>query len=194
MNQIQVVPEIAFGYHTRAVLDVGCVVASFGANLTSRNVVTLSVAPKDMHEDQIQFALERCVPAMVAAFATRRLLYPGMGFCCLRYVDLKPCITPLPEDKSRANITTWLARTIDLMHLCEPFDTHPRTYDLLHAAAAGLLSVEQTRKAAHVCDSVTVMDELQETGKAMGWRVTLRYTAKGPHAHYRVLTCDKRLK
>ncbi|GAU43390.1 hypothetical protein TSUD_254730 [Trifolium subterraneum] len=35
---------------------------------------------KDVHENQIQFALERGVPAMVTAFATRRLLYPSQAF------------------------------------------------------------------------------------------------------------------
>ncbi|RZC78479.1 hypothetical protein C5167_002655 [Papaver somniferum] len=81
LDQIaQMVPEIAFGNHTRVVLDVGCGVASFGAFLLSRNVTTLSIAPKDVHENQIQFALERGVPAMVAAFATRRLLYPSQAF------------------------------------------------------------------------------------------------------------------
>lgn len=61
-------------------MDVGCGVASYGAYLLSRNVVTMSVAPKDVHENQIQFALERGVPAMVAAFSTRRLLYPSQAF------------------------------------------------------------------------------------------------------------------
>ncbi|KAI7735080.1 hypothetical protein M8C21_004949, partial [Ambrosia artemisiifolia] len=406
-NWIVMVPEIAFGQHTRIVLDVGCGVASFGAYLTSRNVLTLSVAPKDVHENQIQFALERGVPAMVAAFATRRLLYPSQatssyviwillnntimyyivdgilllevnrllraggyfvwaaqpvykheplleqqweemmnltnrlcwnlmkkeGYvaiwqkpldnsCYLNresqtqpplcdnqdnpdnvwYVDLKPCITPLPEDKSGANIATWPARlhspparlqsiTFDafvsrndlfkaeskywkeivdgyvrslhwkkfklrnvmdmragfggfatalidnqldcwvmnvvpvsgpntlpviydrgllgVMHdWCESFDTYPRTYDLLHAA--GLFSIEQKRcnissimlemnrilrpgGRVYIRDSVSVMDELQETGKAIGWRLTIRDTAEGPHASYRVLICDKRL-
>ncbi|KAJ6838021.1 putative methyltransferase PMT11 isoform X1 [Iris pallida] len=76
----KMVPDIAFGNHTRVVLDVGCGVASFGAFLLSRDVLTLSIAPKDVHENQIQFALERGVPAMVAAFATRRLLYPSQAF------------------------------------------------------------------------------------------------------------------
>uniref|UniRef100_A0A7N1A765 Methyltransferase n=2 Tax=Kalanchoe fedtschenkoi TaxID=63787 RepID=A0A7N1A765_KALFE len=76
----QMIPEIAFGFNTRVVLDIGCGVASFGAYLFSRNVTTLSIAPKDVHENQIQFALERGVPAMVAAFATRRLLYPSQAF------------------------------------------------------------------------------------------------------------------
>lgn len=81
LNQIsQMVPDIAFGYKTRVSLDIGCGVASFGAFLMQRNVTTMSIAPKDVHENQIQFALERGVPAMVAVFATHRLLYPSQAF------------------------------------------------------------------------------------------------------------------
>ncbi|CAA6655032.1 unnamed protein product [Spirodela intermedia] len=81
LDQIEeMVPDISFGQHTRVVLDVGCGVASFGAYLFLRNVITMSIAPKDVHENQIQFALERGVPAMVAAVATHRLLYPSQAF------------------------------------------------------------------------------------------------------------------
>ncbi|XP_042418584.1 probable methyltransferase PMT11 [Zingiber officinale] len=81
LDQIsQMVPEIAFGNRTRVALDVGCGVASFGAFLLSRSVITMSIAPKDVHENQIQFALERGVPAMVVAFATHRLPYPSQAF------------------------------------------------------------------------------------------------------------------
>ncbi|XWS15184.1 hypothetical protein CRYUN_Cryun35bG0072600 [Craigia yunnanensis] len=81
LNQIsQMVPEISFGHHIHVALDIGCGVASFGAFLLQRNVTTLSIAPKDVHENQIQFALERGVPAMVAVFATHRLLYPSQAF------------------------------------------------------------------------------------------------------------------
>ncbi|KAM6582308.1 hypothetical protein CsatB_009310 [Cannabis sativa] len=400
----KMVPEIAFGRHTRVVLDVGCGVASFGAYLLSRNVITMSVAPKDVHENQIQFALERGVPAMVAAFATHRLLYPSQAFdlihcsrcrinwtrddgilllevnrmlraggyfvwaaqpvykheealeeqwkemlnlttrlcwefvkkdgyiavwkkpvnndCYLKreegttpplcdttddpdkvwYVDLKPCITRLPENGYGANVTNWPQRLqtppdrlqsiqfdayisrkelytaeykywmdiiggyvralhwkkiklrnvmdmkagfggfaaalndhglnswvmnvvpvsgpntlpviydrglIGVMHdWCEPFDTYPRTYDLLHAAS--LFSIERKRcnistimlemdrilrpgGRAYIRDSLSVMEELQEIGNAMGWHVTLRDTAEGPHASYRLLVADKRL-
>ncbi|XP_076954715.1 putative methyltransferase PMT11 [Bidens hawaiensis] len=406
LDQIQeMVPEIAFGNHTRVALDVGCGVASFGAYLYSRNVLTMSIAPKDVHENQIQFALERGVPAMVAAFATRRLLYPSQAFelihcsrcrvnwtrddgilllevnrllraggyfawaaqpvykheplleeqweemanlttrlcwnlvkkegyiaiwqkplnnsCYLNresgtlpplcdekddpddvwYVDLKPCISRLPEDGSGANITKWperldippqrlqsiqvdayvsrndlfkaeskywkeiidsyvrvlrwgtfklrnvmdmkagyggfaaalIANQLDcwvmnvvpvsgpntlpviydrgllgVMHdWCEPFDTYPRTYDLLHAA--GLFFIEQKRcnissimlemdrilrPGGHVYirDSVSVMGELEEIGKAIGWRVAIRDTAEGPHASYRVFIGDKNMR
>ena len=36
--------------------------------------------------------------------------------------------------------------------------------------------------------------ETLEIGKAMGWQVSLRDTAEGPHASYRVLVCDKHLR
>ncbi|XP_065881920.1 probable methyltransferase PMT10 isoform X2 [Euphorbia lathyris] len=81
LNQIsQMVPDIAFGQRTRVALDIGCGVANFGAFLFQQNVTTLSIAPKDVHENQIQFALERGVPAMVAIFSSRRLLYPSQAF------------------------------------------------------------------------------------------------------------------
>ena len=41
------------------VLDVGCGVASFSAYLLPLDIQTMSFAPKDGHENQIQFALER---------------------------------------------------------------------------------------------------------------------------------------
>ncbi|KAL1309133.1 hypothetical protein AAHE18_17G156300 [Arachis hypogaea] len=89
LDQISaMVPDIAFGYNTRVALDIGCGVASFGAFLMQRNVTTLSIAPKDIHENQIQFALERGVPAMVAVFATHRMLFPSQAFDlihCSRY-------------------------------------------------------------------------------------------------------------
>ncbi|XP_058787539.1 probable methyltransferase PMT11 [Vicia villosa] len=400
----KMIPEITFGRHIRVALDVGCGVASFGAYLLERNVVTMSVAPKDVHENQIQFALERGVPAMAAAFATRRLLYPSQAFdlihcsrcrinwtrddgilllevnrmlraggyfvwaaqpvykheealeeqwevmlnlttrlcwkflkkdgyiavwqkpfdnsCYLSreagtkpplcdpsddpdnvwYTDLKACISELPKNGYEANVTDWPNRLqtppnrlqsikldafisrkelfkaeskywneiiesyvralrwkkmrlrnvmdmragfggfaaamieqkldswvmnvvpvsgpntlpviydrglIGVMHdWCEPFDTYPRTYDFLHAA--NLLSVEKKRcnvssimvemdrilrPGGHVYirDTLAIMDELQEIAKAIGWHTSLRDTAEGPHASYRVLVCDKHL-
>lgn len=81
LDQISaMVPDIAFGSNTRVALDIGCGVASFGAFLMQRNVTTLSIAPKDVHENQIQFALERGVPALAAVFATHRLLFPSHAF------------------------------------------------------------------------------------------------------------------
>uniref|UniRef100_A0A7C9F818 Methyltransferase n=2 Tax=Opuntia streptacantha TaxID=393608 RepID=A0A7C9F818_OPUST len=64
----------------RTAIDTGCGVASWGAYLLSRNILTMSFAPKDSHEAQIQFALERGVPAMIGIMATKRLPYPSRSF------------------------------------------------------------------------------------------------------------------
>ncbi|KAG8493864.1 hypothetical protein CXB51_011333 [Gossypium anomalum] len=405
LNQIsQMVSEISFGRHIRVALDIGGGVASFGAFLLQRNVTTLTIAPKDVHGSQIQFALERGVPAMVAVFATRRLLYPSQAFdlihcsicginwtrddgillleanrmlraggyfiwaakrvdkhednlqeqweemedlttricwelvkkegyiaiwrkplnnsCYLNhdakvlpplcdpddnsdnvwYTNLKTCITPLPGNGYGSNVSAWPERlhypperlqTIDMdahisrkeifraeskylneiienyvrayhwkdmklrnvmdmraglggfaaalhdlqvdcwvmnvvpvsgfntlpviydrgligvMHdWCEPFDTYPRTYDLLHAA--GLFSVEKKRcnistimlemdrilrpgGRVYIQDSVTIMGELEEIAKEMGWVPALHETGEGPHASWKVLISEKRM-
>ncbi|KAM7500081.1 hypothetical protein LguiA_024495 [Lonicera macranthoides] len=62
------------------VLDVGCGVASFSAYLLPLNIQTMSFAPKDGHENQIQFALERGIGAMISAIATKQLPYPSNSF------------------------------------------------------------------------------------------------------------------
>ncbi|GMH08136.1 hypothetical protein Nepgr_009976 [Nepenthes gracilis] len=62
------------------VLDVGCGVASFSAYLLPLDIQTMSFAPKDGHENQIQFALERGIGAMIAALATKQLPYPTSSF------------------------------------------------------------------------------------------------------------------
>ncbi|XP_062117944.1 probable methyltransferase PMT7 isoform X3 [Humulus lupulus] len=62
------------------VLDVGCGVASFSAYLLPLDIQTMSFAPKDGHENQIQFALERGISAMISAIATKQLPYPSSSF------------------------------------------------------------------------------------------------------------------
>lgn len=70
-------PAIQWGTHTRTVLDVGCGVASFGGYLLDRNVIC---PPKDEHEAQIQFALERGIPAFLAVIGTQKLPFPDNAF------------------------------------------------------------------------------------------------------------------
>ncbi|KAJ7951088.1 S-adenosyl-L-methionine-dependent methyltransferases superfamily protein [Quillaja saponaria] len=64
----------------RTAIDTGCGVASWGAYLLSRNILTVSFAPRDTHEAQVQFALERGVPALIGVFASIRLPYPSRAF------------------------------------------------------------------------------------------------------------------
>ncbi|KAI8537671.1 hypothetical protein RHMOL_Rhmol09G0042100 [Rhododendron molle] len=64
----------------RTVLDVGCGVASFGAALMDYNILTMSIAPRDIHEAQVQFALERGLLAMLGILSVHRLPYPSRSF------------------------------------------------------------------------------------------------------------------
>lgn len=79
-NAVQAVPRIAWGKRTRVILDVGCGVASFGGYLFERDVLAMSFAPKDEHEAQVQFALERGIPAISAVMGTQRLPFPSNVF------------------------------------------------------------------------------------------------------------------
>ncbi|GAB2239081.1 hypothetical protein Droror1_Dr00024994 [Drosera rotundifolia] len=72
--------DFSWGKSARVVLDVGCGVASFGGYLFDKDVVTMSLAPKDEHEAQVQFALERGIPAISAVMGTKRLPFPGIAF------------------------------------------------------------------------------------------------------------------
>ncbi|KAI3846192.1 hypothetical protein MKX03_010562 [Papaver bracteatum] len=73
-------PNIAWGKRTRVILDVGCGVASFGGYLFERGVLAMSFAPKDEHEAQVQFALERGIPAISAVMGSQRLPFPSRVF------------------------------------------------------------------------------------------------------------------
>ncbi|WJX87066.1 hypothetical protein P8452_69295 [Trifolium repens] len=64
----------------RTAIDTGCGVASWGAYLLSRDILTVSFAPRDTHEAQVQFALERGVPALIGILASIRLPYPSRAF------------------------------------------------------------------------------------------------------------------
>ncbi|XP_047322006.1 probable methyltransferase PMT9 [Impatiens glandulifera] len=64
----------------RNVLDVGCGVASFGAYLLSLDIISMSLAPNDVHQNQIQFALERGIPSTLGVLSTKRLPFPSRSF------------------------------------------------------------------------------------------------------------------
>ncbi|KAK6939939.1 LOW QUALITY PROTEIN: putative S-adenosyl-L-methionine-dependent methyltransferase [Dillenia turbinata] len=94
------VPDISFGQNTQVALEIGGGIGIFGASLLERNVSTLTIAPKDAHdENQIQLALERSVPAMFSIFATYSYLSSEM-------VDLNACIC-WELAKKEGNIAIW---------------------------------------------------------------------------------------
>ncbi|KAK1295554.1 putative methyltransferase PMT9 [Acorus calamus] len=53
---------------------------SFGAYLIPHNIIAMSLAPNDVHENQIQFALERGIPSALGVLGTKRLPYPSRSF------------------------------------------------------------------------------------------------------------------
>ncbi|XP_050237374.1 probable methyltransferase PMT2 [Mercurialis annua] len=79
IDQLASVIPIANGT-VRTALDTGCGVASWGAYLWSRNVIAMSFAPRDSHEAQVQFALERGVPAVIGVLGTIKMPYPSRAF------------------------------------------------------------------------------------------------------------------
>ncbi|PIN18692.1 hypothetical protein CDL12_08633 [Handroanthus impetiginosus] len=64
----------------RTAVDTGCGVASWGAYLLKRDILAMSFAPRDTHEAQVWFALERGVPAMIGVMGSQRLPYPARAF------------------------------------------------------------------------------------------------------------------
>ncbi|PSR87543.1 Methyltransferase [Actinidia chinensis var. chinensis] len=72
--------KLNYGGAIRNVLDVGCGVASFGAYLLPLNIIAMSLAPNDVHENQIQFALERGIPSTLGVLGTKRLPFPSRSF------------------------------------------------------------------------------------------------------------------
>ncbi|XP_057521826.1 probable methyltransferase PMT21 isoform X2 [Amaranthus tricolor] len=64
----------------RTAIDTGCGVASWGGDLLDRGILTVSLAPRDNHEAQVQFALERGIPAILGVISTQRLPFPSNSF------------------------------------------------------------------------------------------------------------------
>lgn len=54
----------------------------------------MSIAPRDIHEAQVQFALERGLPAMLGVLGTYRLPYPSRSF---DMAHCSRCLVPWTE-------------------------------------------------------------------------------------------------
>ncbi|KAF4359408.1 hypothetical protein CsatB_003494 [Cannabis sativa] len=75
----KLIPEMTDGT-VRTAIDTGCGVASWGGDLLDRGILTISLAPRDNHEAQVQFALERGIPAILGIISTQRLPFPSNSF------------------------------------------------------------------------------------------------------------------
>ncbi|KZV44503.1 hypothetical protein F511_25761 [Dorcoceras hygrometricum] len=76
---LDLIPEMKDGT-IRTAIDTGCGVASWGGDLLDRGILTVSLAPRDNHEAQVQFALERGIPAVLGIISTQRLPFPSNSF------------------------------------------------------------------------------------------------------------------
>ncbi|XP_006853194.2 probable pectin methyltransferase QUA2 [Amborella trichopoda] len=64
----------------RTVLDIGCGYGSFGAHLFSKQLLTMCIAIYEVYGSQVQLALERGLPAMIASFNSKQLPYSSLSF------------------------------------------------------------------------------------------------------------------
>jgi len=88
-------------------------VASWGAYLLSRDIITVSIAPRDTHEAQVQFALERGVPALIGVLASKRLPFPSRAF---DMAHCSRCLIPWAE----YGITILTYTKLQLFIVCWP--------------------------------------------------------------------------
>ncbi|ESW11006.1 hypothetical protein PHAVU_009G257500 [Phaseolus vulgaris] len=64
----------------RTAIDTSCGVASWGGDLLDQGIPTVFLAPRDNHEAQVQFALERGIPAILGVISTQILPFPSNSF------------------------------------------------------------------------------------------------------------------
>lgn len=80
-------------------------VASWGGDLLDRGILTISLAPRDNHEAQVQFALERGIPAILGVISTQRLPFPSNSF---DMAHCSRCLIPWTEFGNQSLLTTYL--------------------------------------------------------------------------------------
>ncbi|KAE9449049.1 hypothetical protein C3L33_19044, partial [Rhododendron williamsianum] len=140
--------KLSNGGNIRNVLDVGCGVASFGAYLLPLDIIAMSLAPNDVHENQIQFALERGIPSTLGVLGTRRLPFPSRSF------ELAHC--------SRCRID-WLQRggilLLELDRLIQP---------------GGYFVYSSPEAYAHDAENRRIWNAMYDLLRRMCWRVVSR--------------------
>ncbi|KAK8464074.1 hypothetical protein PHAVU_011G119615 [Phaseolus vulgaris] len=101
----------------RTAIDTGCGVASWGGDLLDQGIPTVSLAPRDNHEAQVQFALESGIPAILGVISTQRLPFPSNSF---DMVHCSRCLIPWTEfGKSSMQIEFYQSNRIH-SYLCYP--------------------------------------------------------------------------
>lgn len=99
-------------------------VASWGAYLLSRKVIAMSFAPRDSHEAQVQFALERGVPAVIGVLGSIKLPYPSRAF---DMAHCSRCLIPWGANGEHKTFLQMLERTccLDILSFLFSFFLRP---------------------------------------------------------------------
>ena len=72
---------LRFTNHTEVhTVVIGYGSGSFGAHLFSKKFLTVCIAMYELYGSQVQLALEKGLPAMLASFISRQLPYPPLSF------------------------------------------------------------------------------------------------------------------
>ncbi|KAK4428571.1 putative pectin methyltransferase QUA2 [Sesamum alatum] len=64
----------------RTILDIECGYGSFGAHLSSNQLLTMCLANYEASGSQVQLTLERGLPAIIGSFTSKQLPYPSLSF------------------------------------------------------------------------------------------------------------------
>lgn len=64
----------------RTILDIGCGYGTFGAHLSSKQLLTMCIAPYEASGSQVHLTLERGLPAMIGSLSTKQLPYPSLSY------------------------------------------------------------------------------------------------------------------
>jgi len=83
-----------------------------------RGILTVSLAPRDNHEAQVRFALERGIPAILGVISTQRLPFPSNSF---DMAHCSRCLIPWTEfGKSSMQIEFY---QLNRIHSCLCYST-----------------------------------------------------------------------
>ncbi|KAF2548551.1 hypothetical protein F2Q70_00020852, partial [Brassica cretica] len=175
VDQMQdLIPEMKDGT-VRTAIDTGCGVASWGGDLLDRGILTISLAPRDNHEAQVQFALERGIPAILGIISTQRLPFPSNSF---DMAHCSRCLIPWTE----FGVSIQAARPgPNLLSPCE------MKYVLLEMDRI-------LRPGGYVImrESSYFMDALTTLGKGMRWSCRREETEYAVESE-KILVCQKKL-
>ncbi|MBA0575529.1 hypothetical protein Golob_027680 [Gossypium lobatum] len=163
--------------------------------MLKRNILAMSFAPGDNHEAQVQFALERRVPAVIGVLGSSRALdMPRRSRCLLipwtsngKWKSINMC-KPRTQKMMHGEFSIVIVILSYLAFRCEGFSPYPRTYDLIHANGVFSLyenkckfedihlEMDKTLRSEGAVifrDDVDVINKVSSIAKGMRWDIKM---------------------